>query len=277
MIIANLTAEREDGAGSRSPKVVERLDVDASRLRRTARLRTAILTHADAIPDNVKRDLAPLIGNTIPKPEPMKLIVTGSIAFDYLMSFPGQVHRALPARAHASRVSSASSSTRWTSAAAAAGRTSPTRIALLGERPLPDGDGGAGLRRLQGVDGRGQHRHLAGEGDRRQVLRVVLLQHRPGQQPDRVVLYRRDGQCRRAVDAHGDRHQGRAGDHLAERSRRHGAVRGGVRGDGREVHLGSGPAVRAHGRLAAEERRHRRVHGDLQRLRVRADSPEDRA
>ena len=37
-----------------------------------------------------------------------------------------------------------------------------------------------------------------------------------------------------------------------------------------------GPAVRAHGGIAAEERRHRRVHGDLQRLRIRADSPEDR-
>ena len=96
------------------------------------------------------------------------------------------------------------------------------------------------------------------------------------QQPDRVVLHRRDGQCRRAVDAHGARHQGRAGDHLAERSGRHGAVGRRVRGDGREVHLGSRPAVRAHGRLAADERRHRRVHGDLQRLRVRADSPEDR-
>ena len=40
---------------------------------------------------------------------------------------------------------------------------------------------------------------------RRQVLRVVLLQHRPAQQPDRVVLHRRDGRrrasCRSARSA----------------------------------------------------------------------------
>ena len=57
---------------------------------------------------------------------------------------------------------------------------------------------------------------------------------------------------------------------------RHGAVRRRVRGDGREIHLGSGPAVRAHGRIAAGERRHRRVHGDRQRLRDGAATPEDR-
>ena len=56
----------------------------------------------------------------------MSTIVTGSIAFDYLMSFPGKfTEHFLPE--HMNRSASASSSIRWTSGAAAARRTSPTR------------------------------------------------------------------------------------------------------------------------------------------------------
>ena len=49
--------------------------------------------------------------------------------------------------------------------------------------------------------------------------RVVLLQHRPAQQPDRVVLHRRDGQRRRAVVPRPPRLR-EPGHHLAQRSRR---------------------------------------------------------
>ena len=69
----------------------------------------------------------------------------------------------------------------------------------------------------------------------------------------------------------------RPGDHLAERSGGDGAVRRGVPHARHPVHLGSGPAVRAHvgrrapRRLASAPPRH------LQRLRVRADPAEDRA
>ena len=69
----------------------------------------------------------------------------------------------------------------------------------------------------------------------------------------------------------------RPGDHLAERSGGDAAVRGGVPDAGHSVHLGSGPAVRAHGRRRAARRPVRRAARHLQRLRVRADPAEDRA
>jgi 5'-methylthioadenosine phosphorylase len=59
MIIGLPHRQREDGAGSdRQGRGAARRD--PSRSRRTARWKSAISTHADAIPDNVKRDLAPL-------------------------------------------------------------------------------------------------------------------------------------------------------------------------------------------------------------------------
>ena len=70
------------------------------------------------------------------------------------------------------------------------------------------------------------------------------------QQPDRVVLHRRHGRRRPAVVPR--RGRLRPGDHLAERSGRHGPVRRGVPGARHPVHLRPGPAVRAHvGRRAA--------------------------
>ena len=66
------------------------------------------------------------------------------------------------------------------------------------------------------------------------------------------------------------------GDHLAERSGRHGPVRGGVPDARDPVHLGSGSAVRADERRRAARRARRLGHRDLQRLRVRADPAEDR-
>ena len=97
---------------------------------------------------------------------------------------------------------SASSSTRWTSGAAAARRTSPTRWrcsasgrCLMATAGQDFGDYRAWLE-AAGVD-----TSLVKEVDG-QVHRVVLLQHRSAQQPDRVVLHRRDGQRRRAVVPH---------------------------------------------------------------------------
>jgi hypothetical protein len=78
-------------------------------------------------------------------------------------------------------------------------------LALLGERPRLMGTAGQDFddyrRWLEaaGVD------TVARQAGRRQVHRVVLLQHRLREQPDRVVLHRRDGQRRELSfrDAHG--------------------------------------------------------------------------
>ena len=70
--IATLLEQRPPAHGFTRPtwtleliaKVVERLDV-AHRDPAHSALRSAILTHADAIPERVKRDLAPLIGKYV--------------------------------------------------------------------------------------------------------------------------------------------------------------------------------------------------------------------
>jgi hypothetical protein len=41
-------------------------------------------SQAEHVPEQTKRELAPIVGSTV-----MSIVVTGSIAYDYLMSFPG--------------------------------------------------------------------------------------------------------------------------------------------------------------------------------------------
>ena len=110
-----------------------------------------------------------------------------------------------------------------------------------------------------------------------QVHGVVLLQHRPGQQPDRVLLHRRDGatpaSCRSATPAPCDLAIISPNDpgamlQYAEECRTLGIP----------VHLRSGPAVRADDRRpSCRDGIVGRGDRDLQRLRVRADPPEDGA
>jgi 5'-methylthioadenosine phosphorylase len=63
MIINNLT-QNAKMAQQVIARVVERLDVETRDPAHSA-LATAIITHADAVPDKIKRDLAPLIGKYI--------------------------------------------------------------------------------------------------------------------------------------------------------------------------------------------------------------------
>ena len=119
-------------------------------------------------------------------------------------------------------------------------------LALLGERPLLMATAGEDFGDYrQWLDAAGIDTTQR-QADSRQVLRLVLLQHRRGEQPDRVVLHRRDGRCRPAVVPLGEGL--RPGDHRAERSGRDGPVRRGVPDARHPVHLRSRPAVRAHGR-----------------------------
>ena len=120
MIVANLTQNAKT-AQQVIAAAVERLPIERDLRLRHARWRPAIITRRrrDARPtqararaDNrqvrsIAAELCRRLQPTLPSSEhqpsadskPYDIIVTGSIAFDYLMSFPGTVHRALPARA----------------------------------------------------------------------------------------------------------------------------------------------------------------------------------
>src|SRR4029077_6509608 len=131
----------------------------------------------------------------------MKIVVTGSIAFDYLMSFPGKfTEHFLPEHMH--RVSLSFLVDTMDKRRGGGAPNIAYTLALLGERPLPiataGGElwrscavprgGGGRLRRLSAVARGGGGRYLARRAGRGEVHRVLLLQHRPGEQPDRVVL-----------------------------------------------------------------------------------------
>ena len=131
----------------------------------------------------------------------MNIVVTGSIAFDYLMSFPGKfTEHFLPE--HMKRVSLSFLVDTMDKRRGGCAPNIAYTLALLGERP-----------RLMATAGQdfGDYRHwleAAGvdtslvEQVAGKFTRLVLLQHRRRQQPDRVVLHRRDGQRRRAVVPH---------------------------------------------------------------------------
>ena len=128
---------------------------------------------------------------------------------------PGEVHRALPAGAHVARQSEFSR--RYDGQAPRRVRAEHRLHAGAARRDAAaDGDGRAGLRRLPPLARGGRRRHLAGRAGGGQVHRLLLLQHRRRGQPDRVVLHRRDGQCRRVVVPYGPRLP--AGHRLAQRS-----------------------------------------------------------
>ena len=91
----------------------------------------------------------------------MKIIVTGSIAYDYLMSFPGKfTEQILPEHLH--RLSLSFLVDSMDKRRGGCAPNIAYTLALLGERPLPDGDGRRGLRRLPAVARGGRHRHVAG-------------------------------------------------------------------------------------------------------------------
>ena len=135
----------------------------------------------------------------------MSIVITGSIAFDYLMSFPGKfTEHFLPE--HMQRVSLSFLVDTMDKRRGGCAPNIAYTLALLGERP-----------RLMATAGQdfGDYRQWLEAAnvdtslvERRagQVHGVVLLQHGRREQPDRVVLYRRDGECRRSC-----RSDGRAG------------------------------------------------------------------
>ena len=128
---------------------------------------------------------------------------------------PGEVHRALPAGTHVPRQSEFSR--RYDGQAPWRVRAEHRLHAGAARRDAAaDGNGRAGLRRLPPLARSGRRRHLAGRPGGGQVHGLLLLQHRRRGQPDRLVLHRRDGQCRRVVVPYGPRLP--AGHRVAQRS-----------------------------------------------------------
>ncbi len=96
-------------------------------------------------------------------------------------------------------------------------------LALLGERPLLMGTAGQDFPEYAPLARSRRRRYVARAGSARQVHGVVLLQHRHGQQSDRVLLRRRHGPRRRTVVPHVAGRRPRH--HLAQRAGGHDAVR----------------------------------------------------
>ena len=107
----------------------------------------------------------------------MKIVVTGSIAYDYLMSFPGKfTEHFLPE--HMNRVSLSFLVDTMDKRRGGCAPNIAYTLALLGERPLLMATAGEDFGEYrQWLDAAGIDTSLV-EADRRQVLRVVLLQHR---------------------------------------------------------------------------------------------------
>ena len=122
-------------------------------------------------------------------------------------------------------------------------------LALLGERPL--------LMATAGEDFGDYRQWLEAAGVDTSLVKQIagkfcasfFCSTDPDEQPDRVVLHRRDGRRRTAVVP--QRRRLRLAIISPNDPGRDGAVRGGVPDARHPVHLRSGPAVRAHGRRRA--------------------------
>ena len=122
-------------------------------------------------------------------------IVTGSIAYDYLMTFPGTFTELLLPE-HLQRLSLSFLVDEMEKRRGGCAPNIAYTLALLGERPVLMGTAGQDFSDyrawLEAANVDTSLVHEVGE----QVHRVVLLQHRHAEQPDRVVLRRRDGRGR---------------------------------------------------------------------------------
>ena len=205
----------------------------------------------------------------------MNIVVTGSIAFDYLMSFPGKfTEHFLPEHMSPRQPELPR---RHDGQAARRLRAEHRLHAGAARRAAAaDGDGRAGFRRLPPVARGGRRRHVAGAAGRRASSPRRSSAAPTREQPDRLVLHRRDGQCRRAVVPRRRRT-------AASRSSRR-TIPGAMVQYAEECRTLGIPFIWDPGqqcaRMSGDELRDGivgRGHRHLQRLRVRADPAEDRA
>ena len=132
----------------------------------------------------------------------MNIVVTGSIAFDYLMSFPGKfTEHFLPEHMH--RVSLSFLVDTMDKRRGGCAPNIAYTLALLGERPLLMATAGEDFGEYRAVARGRRRRHVAGRGRSPASSRASFFcSTDQRQQPDRLVLHRRDGQRRRAVVPH---------------------------------------------------------------------------
>ena len=202
----------------------------------------------------------------------MSIVVTGSIAFDYLMSFPGKfTEHFLPE--HMNRVSLSFLVDTMDKRRGGCAPNIAYTLALLGERPM--------LMATAGEDFDDYRRWLDAAGIDTSLVRQVSGKFTASffcstdEANNQIASFYTGAMADAAELSFRTVQRLPARDHLAERPGRDGAVRRGVPDARRAVHLRPGPAVRADGRRRAEGRRRRRDDGDRQRLRVRAAAAED--
>ena len=204
----------------------------------------------------------------------MDILLTGSVAYDYLMTFPGLFsEQILP-----ERLKSISLSFLVDSMAKARGGIAPNiayTMALLGEKPrvmATVGEDFAEYRAWldkQGVD------TSPDEGDPRRIHRLVLCHDRPGFRPNCLLLPGSDGALRFAIPQ-GPAQEARPGGRLAQCAGCDDEVPGRMPRAGHSLPVRSEPAGPAAGRRGAGARHGRRSLPVLQRLRIRSDLQEDR-
>ena len=206
-------------------------------------LATAIITRPELVPEQTKTRPRADHRQVHQIENAMKIVVTGSIAYDYLMSFPGKfTEHFLPE--HMNRVSLSFLVDTMDKRRGGCAPNIAYTLALLGERPL--------LMATAGEDFGEYRQWLEAAG-----IDTSLVKQVPGkfcasffcstdQNNNQIASFYTGAMAerRRAVVPHGERL--RPGDHLAERSRRDGAVRRGVPHAGHPV-TSSIPASSARG------------------------------
>ena len=190
----------------------------------------------------------------------MSIIVTGSIAFDYLMSFPGKfTEHLLPE--HVQRVSLSFLVDTMDKRRGGCAPNIAYTLALLGERPRLMATAGQDFGDYRALARGRRRRHVAGRRGAGQVHGVVLLQHRPAtttrSRRSTPAPWRMPPSCRSGPAGTGD-----AGDHLAERSRRRccSTRRSAARWRSRSSSIPGQQCARMSGDAAADGAR-RRGHG----------------
>ena len=122
----------------------------------------------------------------------MRIFVTGSIAYDYIMVFPGRFQdHILPDKMHVLSVSFLVDS--LTRRRGGTGANIAYNLGLLGERPVLVGTVGDDFAEYRSFLESHRGRLPGGQGDRRRAHGLVLHQHRLAGQPDHGVLSGGDG------------------------------------------------------------------------------------
>ncbi len=204
----------------------------------------------------------------------MKIVVTGSIAYDYLMSFPGKfTDHFLPE--HMKRVSLSFLVDSMDKRRGGCAPNIAYTLALLGERPFMMATAGQDFGEYrQWLDAAGVDCSLVTQIDGKFCASFFCSTDVENNQ---IASFYTGRHGRRRAAVVSRRARLRTGDRCTQRSGRDGAVRRGVPHARHPLHLRSRPAVCAHVGRRTARRRHRRDDRHRQRLRAGAVAHEDRS